>query len=1201
MRYKKYLMLVFALCGTTIVGSAQEKKAYIVSNAHFDSQWNWDVQTSIREYIPKTLERNLLLLKKYPHYVFNFEGGIKYHWMKEYYPDLFEQMKSFVKLGRWHVTGSTWDATDANIPSPESLTRNILYGQHFYRNELGVEGTDIFLPDCFGFGWTLPTVAAHCGLIGFSTQKLKWREKPFYGESKIPFEIGLWKGVDGSAIMLVADARNYTTKWADSDLSHSEELRKLTEDSPLGLTYHYYGTGDTGGSPTLESVKAVEKGVQGDGPVKIISATSDQLYKDFLPFASHPELPQFDGELLMDVHGTGCYTSQAAMKLYNRRNELLADAAERAAVLADWTGAQPYPHATLSEAWKRVIWHQFHDDLTGTSIPRAYEFSWNDELISLKQFAGVLQSSVERLSQGLDTRVKGVPLVLFNSSAFAYNDLLELTVRLPKATREVALYDATGQPVPCQVLQAEGESVTLLAKVSLPSLSLQVYDLRMQKPRRRESGIRVTKEELENSVYRVSLDQNGDIASVVDKRNGKELVAPGQSIRLALLTDNKSYRWPAWEIMKSTLDQTPRAISDNVSISIAEQGSLRGSLRVERTYGESRFVQYIRLNEGAEADRLEIVNEVDWHASGCLLKAEFPLTATHPMATYDLGIGTIQRGNNTPTAYEVYAQRWADLTHQDQTYGVSVMSDSKYGWDKPTDHTLRLTLLHTPQTRNSYTYQNQQDLGHHRFAYALVAHEGALQPSVVQQKAEQFNQTPVAFVASRHKGSWGRQFSLAETGSRQVILKTLKKAEDEDGYILRFYETAGQEGQGVEFSFACPILEAQEVNGVEDSKEKASFEGGTLRFDIPANGIKSFKVKLAAATQPLTSPATVPLTLPFDTKATSYNAFRSEVNLDGQGYSMAAELWPEEMVHRGIPFNLGEADGRNTLKCRGQEIALPAGSYNRIYLLATSLMADQKVTFQVGRSSQEVVVPSYTGYIGQWGHSGHTEAYLKQADIAYVGTHRHSSLKKEDCPYEYTYLYRIALEVPQGATSLRLPHAPKLALFAATAATDQPYLLQPATDLLKVSLPLLDDAPRTDPSRNLLFQCPAMEKSGEVNQRERAELATDEESDTKWCDAGDAAEKFIAFDLGATRQIRSWKVLHATMEAPSFTTRDFQLQVKKQKQDAWQTVDGVTDNQAIETQRTLAQPVQARYVRLLITRGEQLGHVARIYEFGIYE
>lgn len=152
MKKSKLLIGTLLCAGALQQGLAQEQKAYIVSNAHFDTQWNWDVQRTIGEYVPKTLEQNLMLLARYPGYIFNFEGGVKYAWMKEYYPYLYEQMKQYVRQGRWHVTGSTWDATDTNIPSPESFTRNILYGQHFFRDELGVESTDIFLPDCFGFG-----------------------------------------------------------------------------------------------------------------------------------------------------------------------------------------------------------------------------------------------------------------------------------------------------------------------------------------------------------------------------------------------------------------------------------------------------------------------------------------------------------------------------------------------------------------------------------------------------------------------------------------------------------------------------------------------------------------------------------------------------------------------------------------------------------------------------------------------------------------------------------------------------------------------------------------------------------------------------------------------------------------------------------------------------------------------------------------
>ena len=328
--------LAALFCLSTVVADAQQHAdkpytAYVVSNAHFDTQWNWDVQTSIRKGLLQTLEQNCWLIENYPDYIFNFEGGIKYQWMKEYYPLWYAKVKEYVKQGRWYPAGASWDATDPIVPSTESAFRNILLGQMWYKHEFGVLSKDLFLPDSFGFGYTMPTIATHAGLIGFSTNKLGWRSVlPRY-----PFQIGLWQGVDGSRIMGVLSGARYDLDWEELDLSNSKRLLDRIEESGLGYTYTYYGVGDEGGAPSVFSAEAVQTGIRGNGPIRIISANSTQLYEDNLPFDKHPELPVHNGELLMERHGVGCYTSHAEMKLLNRRNEQLAAGAELAAVTAD--------------------------------------------------------------------------------------------------------------------------------------------------------------------------------------------------------------------------------------------------------------------------------------------------------------------------------------------------------------------------------------------------------------------------------------------------------------------------------------------------------------------------------------------------------------------------------------------------------------------------------------------------------------------------------------------------------------------------------------------------------------------------------------------------------------------------------------------------------------------------------------------------
>ena len=559
--YKQIVTLALACCIGTAAAQAQTSttpkgKVYMVADAHLDTQWNWDVQTTINDYVSKTIRQNLYLLGKYPNYIFNFEGAVKYAWMKEYYPQEYELVKKYIANGRWHLAGSSWDANETVICSPESWLRNILLGQTFYRQEFQKEGIDVFLPDCFGFGYDMPTLMAHCGLIGFSSQKLGWRTNAFYpGGKKYPFPVGLWEGIDGSKVMMV-HGYGYGQRFKDEDLTSNKMLLKEMSESSTGTLYRYYGTGDTGGSPDINSVRAVERSLKGNGPLQIVSTTSDQIYKDYLPYSAHPELPLVKGEMTMDVHGSGCYTSQAAMKLYNRQNERLGDAAERAAVTAELLGQKAYPQKEMTTNWRRMIWNQFHDDLPGTCIPRAYEFAWNDELISLNRFGHVLESSVDGIQRLMDTNVGGQPVVVYNTESVPTDGIA--SILLPKGAAWSV--DKTASQV---VTSADGQR-RLLFNAQVPATGAAVYSLKAKGAKASKPAQKSTNS-IENAVYKLTVNQDGDIASIVDKRNGRELVAPGKSFGLVCFTDCKSYAWPAWEILKATIDQEPVKVTSIVA------------------------------------------------------------------------------------------------------------------------------------------------------------------------------------------------------------------------------------------------------------------------------------------------------------------------------------------------------------------------------------------------------------------------------------------------------------------------------------------------------------------------------------------------------------------------------------------------------------------------------------------------------------
>ena len=1194
-------MLTTLVLGLTLANTqAQDKqlKAYMVADAHLDTQWNWDVQATIKHHIWTTLNQNFRLFLQYPDYIFNFEGGVKYAWMKEYYPLQYEQLKRYIAQGRWHIAGSSWDACETIVCSPESWLRNVLLGQTFYRKEFGKEGTDIFLTDCFGFPYTQPTLMAHCGLIGFSSQKLMWRTKPFYdGNKKYPFTIGLWQGIDGSRVMMV-HGFNYSQRWDDADLSKNEMLIREIGESPLGMAYRYYGTGDIGGSPNIASVRALEKGIKGDGPVQIISATSDQLYKDFMPYDKHPELPLFDGELTMDLHGNACYTSQAAMKLYNRQNEHLGDAAERSAVMADWLGACRYPIDLMTAAWQRTIWHQFHDDVTGTSLPRAYEFSWNDELISLKQFADVLTTSIGGVARQLDTSVGGTPVVVYNNETFPVSTIARIQLT---DNKDYQVNGPDGKRVASQVVEQDGKQL-LLFEASVPATGMAVYSLK--KNGQAHAAPMKSTRQAENSRYRLSVDEFGDIESLYDKQAQRELVAGGGRIRLVVLDDCSSPAWPAWEIQKATLDKAPAPVHDGVKVSL-EPGSLRQTLVVRKKYGESDIIQRIHLYEGPLADRIDFETQVDWRSENALLKAEFPLSVSNAEATYDLGLGSIRRDNNRDNQHEVYSHEWTDLTDRSGSYGVTILNDSRYGWDKPADNTLRLSLLYSPKPDRGFRYQALQDMGHHVFTYSIIGHQGQLNPVQAVHQSTMLNSPLKTFFTPRHKGTLGRTFSFVQSDNDCVLVRALKRAEVTDEYVVRVYEIGGQQEQKAQLTFAADIESAVEADGTEKSIGNTPFAGRNLSVSIRPNSVKTYKVKLRKNQAHQHSPAIAHLSLPFDRQCFTFNEFRSAANFEG-GYTYAAELLPSEGITvDGIHFQFGEKDGQNGLSCRGQAIQLPADrAYTHLYLLAASDKGDRQATFTVnakkGSSSSNHLVPFYSGFIGQWGHDGHTTGYLKKTQVAYIGTHRHSA--GDDEPYEFTYMFKLGIDIPHGATEVVLPDDEHVVLFAATLADDEEGVTA-AMPLFEASLlnngedyVAADDSP-LQPS--LLKEAKVIGVSGETNEHERAIYLTDGRDDTKWCDVK-PAPNYIVYDLGSQKQVSRWRLLNAGAEDASYITRTCLLQGRNSATEDWQTLDMFDGNRSNQTDRSFS-PASVRYVRLFVVSPTQTtGDATRIYEFELY-
>lgn len=1043
-----------------------DKVLYTIGYSHLDTQWNWTYPTVIDHLIKNTMTENFRLFKKYPDYVFNWTGSRRYEMMKEYYPQLFDQVKHYIHQGRWYVAGSSVDEGEVNISSSESIIRQVLYGNDYFRKEFGVTSQDYLLPDCFGFVANLPTVWHYCGLLGFSTQKLTW-----HSAVGIPFNVGVWNGPDGKGVIAALNATSYTSgvvSRLDLDKSWNKRIEEDQKKYGISFDYRYYGVGDQGGAPRESDVKnAVNSLHHKDSKFKVVLTSSDQMYKDITP-EIRKKLPRYTGDLLLTEHSAGSLTSEAYMKRMNRKNEVLAQAAEQVATAADWEGNVSYPFTKLNHAWDLVLGSQMHDILPGTAIPQAYTYAWNDELVAANGFAHVLKNSVRDLSGLLNTQGKGRSIVVYNPIAQERQDVVNASLVYDKLPENVQVYDGKGEAVPTQIVGYEGDTLKLLFVANVPSVGLAVYDVReTAKQSPSKSSLSVTGNTLENAYYKVTLDTNGDIVSIFDKRAGKELLSAPS--RLAFLHEEPT-QWPSWNMDWNDRKKPPIGYMDqDAKLRVVEQGPVRVAIEVTRKGMNSSITQEVSLSAGEAGQHVEISNVVDWQSSGVSLKATFPLTVSNAMATYNLGVGTIERGNNDSVKFEVPSKKWFDLTDKSGNYGVTILEDCKYGSDKPDDNTLRLTLLYTPAVNPGWDWcrhQASQDWGRQAFRYGIYGHQGSWQQGLSSWQGKMFNQPLLAFETSEHSGKLGKEVSLLSTNTPEIGIMAFKKMEQGNDYIVRVNELFGKDLNKATLTLPGKIADAYEVNGQEQRIGDATFSGNTLSFGLTHYTIRSFAVKLETPTVAAAPIEQASVVLPYNQDVMSFDGNRDDGDF-AQGDNMPAELIPDTITTEGIHFVMGSKadEAQNAVSCKGQAIALPAGDYTTLYLLAAA-SDDTQGNFMIDQQAYPLEIQGWTGFIGQFynrefaknGYSvtGIESPFSKQADIAWFASHVHQEYPSANVAYQYCYLYKYEIRLPKGARTIQLPDNDKIKVLAMTVAKGvggEVVPLQPLYDTFRHSKP----------------------------------------------------------------------------------------------------------------------------------------------------
>ena len=1048
---------------------SKDRVLYTVGYTHLDSEYEWDYRTTVSEYLKNTMTENFRLFEKYPDYVFNFTGSRRYRLMKEYNPELFKKLKYYVEQGRWYVAGSSVEEAEVNVSSSESVLRHVLYGNDFFRKEFGKASVDYMLPDCFGFVASLPSVLHHAGIIGFSTQKLTIPN--LATAIPLPFNVGVWNGPDGKGLVACLDATDY-----DGDLMPRLDIDKywdnrLTDDyNKYGISfdYRYYGCGDMGGGLRDRDVINAEGSLHNpDSKIKVILTSSDQMFKDITPEIKS-KLPVFSGDLLLVEHSAGSMSSQSYMKRLNRKNEILAQSSEQMVSMARYLTNAVYPKEKLNNSWELLLGSQMHDVLPGTAIPSAFNLAWNDEFVAQNGFSEVLKNAFREVSSQLNTQTKGRAVVVYNSVAIDREDVCTAEMEFEKMPAHLKVYNAKGKEVPSQIISRGENKVKFIFLANISSVGVAVYDVResSEKSKIASSLLSIEPNTMENEYYKVTLDDNGDISGIIDKKENRELLKRPARLEFQREIPKKE---PAWNMFWKDRKSPPfDFMNKNVSIKMVEDGPVRVAFEITRSGQNSTITQQVSLAAGDAGKRVVVDNSIDWESTGVSLKAAFPFSAENEFATYNLGTGTVKRNSNNEKKFEVPSKMWFDLTDKSGEFGVSVLEDCKYGSDKPDNNTVRLTLLYTPSAElcPTWRYQASQDWGIQDVKYGLYSHSGDWSESETQWQAEFLNKPLIAFEALKHSGSKGTSFSFLKMNSQKVGLMALKNAENEDYLIVRVNELTGKDVSNVDIQLPGKIADAYEVNGQEQKIGDANFSGNTLKFDLSHYTIRSFAVKIMPEKQEDVRQAIVELfydqdVMSFDDNRTDGNMTRKyDPTSHGNVRNYPAEMIPPELISEGIKFKMGSTKDlqKNVVTCNGQTISLPAGNYNKLYILAAAT-DETNGTFTVNGEEKNISIAKWTGFIGQhydrkFDLDGSTvvsvkEPFLKHDDIVWFASHSHFGYPSRNMAYQYSYIFRYELNLPLGAKNIVLPKNDRIKIFAITEANifeDNIKMLQSLSD-----------------------------------------------------------------------------------------------------------------------------------------------------------
>lgn len=818
--------------GIAKAGAPLDAVIHATGHAHIDVAWLWTLGQTRRK-TERTFQNVIRLMEQFPDYHFSQSQPQLYQYIKEDQPALFETIKERIKEGRWEPMGGMWVEADCNLSGAESLARQFLLGRTFFKEHFGkdAESPVLWLPDVFGYAWALPQLIKQAGLKYFMTIKIGWSQY-----NRLPYDTFLWQGIDGTQILThfstvmefgspyfatynsMANASEALGAW--SNFQQKEMQRDLLM---------AYGYGDGGGGPTREMLENIEVMKNFPALPQVKQSSVKQFFETIEPLTESKMMPIWNGELYLEYH-RGTYTTQARNKRANRKAEFLLHDAEFISAFASLLTNYQYPLTNYQAAWKTICLNQFHDIIPGSSIGSVYEESQQQYAELTQNITQLRDEALQAIASQLDA-----DLLLVNPTSFTQPALVFIE------GDSLQRFTLDGQPVPAQQTDSgcwldAGE----LAPYGVVALH-QTSKVESQTSPATLSPITPT---LENDYLKVDINSAGDITHIFDKKANREILPPNTVANQFQAFEDRPKSWDAWDV-DIFYDDKMWLAEPAFSIQFIEYGKLRQTIEIKRKIQNSEYTQRISLSHNSP--RLDFDTHINWQERHTLLKVAFPVDVLSPQATYEIQWGNVTRPTHRNTSwdwarFETCAQKWVDLSEGD--YGVSLLNDCKYGHDIH-DNVMRITLLRSPTMPDPTA-----DFGEHEFKYSLYPHAGGWNEET-QREAYLLNDPIISYrskVESRRSANLISNFqSLLSCSSPNIIIETVKQAEDGNGLIIRLYESQRKRGS-ITLNTAFPLERVEIVNLLEETQNLLNTKDNQVSFHIKPYEIVTMRLVMYSPT-----------------------------------------------------------------------------------------------------------------------------------------------------------------------------------------------------------------------------------------------------------------------------------------------------------------------------------------------------------------